>query len=243
MPAKTVPAAARSLWRKNLGQGLGLRDQPGWFVVFHDLVSGLEYIRSSSDLFAQGLAIELDAYQTHVFIDFKEMAEDPVGHLGRLAAYLQGRGVASLDKAGREMALLPLHRALRDLCRPELLARQLQVFQGRPGSKKEGELWQELENKIAVLMLQSAFQADDNDGGRKTTETVIEDLLTLRTVFRPGAEDEKIPLAPATVSAGYLRSVFMKKTRTGKLFVLWIYLRGLIAAGTGQAPDWKARSC
>ncbi|MCJ7523952.1 MAG: alpha-amylase family glycosyl hydrolase [Candidatus Aminicenantes bacterium] len=235
------PGGARSLWRKNLGQGLGLSDQPGWFVVFHDLVSGLEYIRSNSDLFAQGLAIELNAYQTHVFIDFKEMAEDSVGHLARLAAYLQGRGVASLEKAGREMALLPLHRALRELCQPELLARQLRVFQGRPGSKKEGELWQELENKIAVLMLQSAFQADDREGGRKTTETVIEDLLTLRTVFRPAGEDEKIPLAPAMVSGGYLRSVFMKKPRTSKLFVLWIYLRGLIAIGTGQAPDWKAR--
>ncbi|HUU05686.1 MAG TPA: alpha-amylase family glycosyl hydrolase [Patescibacteria group bacterium] len=235
------PGGARSLQRKNLGQGLGLRDQPGWFVVFHDLVSGLEYICRNSDLFAQGLAIELSAYQTHVFIDFREMAEDNVGHLARLAAYLQGRGVASLEKAGREIALLPLHRALRELCQPEIIARQLDVFQGRPGSKKEGELWQELEEKIAVLMLQSAYQADEREGGRKTAETIIEDLLKLRTLCQPRGEDEKIPLALAKASGEYLRNEFTAKPRTSKLFILWIYLRGLIAIGTGQTPDWKAR--
>ena len=231
------PGGARALQRKNLGQGLGLRDQPGWFVVFHDLVSGLKYIRGNSDLFAQGLAIELNAYQTHVFIDFREMAEDTDGHLARLAAYLQGRGVASLENAGREMALLPLHHALRELCHPEILARQLHVFHGRPGSKKEGELWQELEEKIKNLISHAPGQDKSAAGNRKAVEMLIEELFALRTLFRPDKGHSKKAADDVQTTKKYLQKQFRENGESARLFLLGLYARCLVEMDTEKRPD------
>ena len=70
---------SRSLVQKNIAQGLDLPEGQNQFVVFRDLVSQLKYIRNCRQLHAQGLAIELGSYQTHVFIDFKEMTDDASG--------------------------------------------------------------------------------------------------------------------------------------------------------------------
>jgi len=232
------PGGVRSLLQKNLGQGLGLRDEPGWFVSFRDLVSGLEYIRSNSNLFAQGLAIELNAYQTHVFLDFKEMADDAGGHLARLAVYLQGRGIASLETAGRKIFLQPLHNALHELCQPDILARQLEVFHGRPGSKKEGALWQELEEKINILIIQAAMQALTGSASRKAAEAIIEDLLALRSLFRPHrGRPSKAPGDSATAKR-YLQENLREHPQSERLLILWFYIR----RATGPATEkWPSR--
>ena len=240
------PGGARSLLRKNLGQGLGLHDEPGWFVAFRDLVSGLEYIRSNRDLFARGLSIELNAYQIHVFLDFREMADDAGGHLSRLAAYLQGRGVASLERAGREISLQLLHNALRELCRPEIMERQLAIFHGRPGSKKENALWQELEVKIVILIFQAAAQARTGTANNKAAEAAIEDLLALRSLFRSDrgrpprrGHAPKVP-GDSTTAKKYLQKQFREKAESERLFLLWLYVRRLVEPGTEKRPDDRA---
>ena len=234
------PGGARSLLQKNLGQGLGLRDEPGWFVSFRDLVSGLEYIRCSRDLFALGLAIELNAYQTHVFLDFREMADDAGGHLARLAAYLQGRGVASLERAGREMSLQPLHNALRELCRSDILQRQLEIYHGRTRSKKEGTLWQELKEKIINLVSHARGNAKAAAGSRKTAEALLEDLLALRALFRPERGRPKKAAGDVPTAKKYLQKQFREKAESERLFLLWLYARCLVESGTEKRPDERA---
>jgi hypothetical protein len=231
------PGGARSLLQKNLGQGLGLRDELGWFVAFRDLVSGLEYIRCSRDLFAQGLSIELNAYQTHVFLDFREMAEDAGGHLARLTAYLHGRGVTNLEKAGREISLQPLHNALRELCQPDILARQLEVFHGRPGSKKENALWQELEAKIGILIFQAAALARTGTVSVKAAEAAIEDLLALRSIFRQ--DRGRLPKVPgiSTTAKKYLQEHFREHPQSERLLILWIYVRRATGLATEKWPS------
>ena len=56
----------------------------------------------------------LDAYQGHVFWEFRELADGVAGQWRRLAERLGGRGVASLDEALREL-LLERHEPLRAL--------------------------------------------------------------------------------------------------------------------------------
>ncbi len=151
LPPRTPPAA-RSPWcRRTSAPGWGCVPKPGKFVVFRDLVTGLAYIRASGELCASGLFLELAAYQSHVFLDFRERVDDADGRLFRLAAYLGGRGCASLEIAEREMALQPLHEALRDLCRPERMERLATLFLEPPGSGEEKELGQDLEGTIGDL--------------------------------------------------------------------------------------------
>jgi glycosidase len=222
----------RSLKRRDLGQGLGLRNEPGWFAVFRDMVSGLEYIRPSGELCAQGMFVELHAYQTHVFLDFREMADDADGQLAQLAAHQQGRGFAGLESARREMALRPLHGALRELCRLEVVDRQRAIAHGLPGTREENALWQELEEKISALMFQAAVQAKDAKNGAGAAEAAIGDLMAWRALFLP----ENPRSGGATAAAKkYLRTHFLEHHQGERLFLVWCLLR----RATGLAPEGK----
>ncbi len=99
----------------SLGAGLGLRSEPGLYTIFRDVISGLEYIRPSQELHDQGLYIALEAYQFHVFMDFREVQEDLWHHYGELVGYLNGRGVPSIEDALKEVFLQAVHHPFREL--------------------------------------------------------------------------------------------------------------------------------
>ncbi len=103
------------LVQQRLAQGLQLSDDDRTFVIFRDLVTGLEYIRNSRELVDQGLYVELSAYQRHVFLDFRDVQDNELGHYGQLAAVLRGQGVPSVEEAVKELYLQPLHHAFRQL--------------------------------------------------------------------------------------------------------------------------------
>jgi hypothetical protein len=207
------------------------------FVVFQDLVTQLKYIRNCRQLHTQGLAIELGSYQTHVFMDFREMTDDAEGQLDRLTAYLQGGGVASLERAGREMTLQPLHSALRELCQPEMMARQLEVFHGRPGSKKESALWQELEEKIKKLLSHASGNTPAAAESPNALETLLDDLLALRTVFRTDKGRIEKVSGDFPAAKKYLQKLFGGKAESERLCLLWLYTRGLVGEGNEKRPD------
>ena len=68
------------------------------WLAFRDARAGLEYLRAVGDLRDRGLHLALHAYETHVFGEFRELA-DPAGVWRRLADRLGERGVPSLDEA------------------------------------------------------------------------------------------------------------------------------------------------
>jgi hypothetical protein len=112
---KTGQGDERRLTQTNLGEGLGLHDDGNYFAIFRDQRSGLEYIRSSRDLFARGLYVQLDAYQCHVFLDWREVRDDEARSYANLNSYLDGRGVPSVEDALREIFLQPIHSAFKEL--------------------------------------------------------------------------------------------------------------------------------
>jgi len=113
----------RALVQKSLGEGLGLHNQDGNFCVFRDHLTRLEYIRSSRELHENGMYVELGAYQRHVFLGFRELQDNVWQHYAHLAAYLDGRGVPSIDEALKETFLQPIHRAFTELVNPTLFRR------------------------------------------------------------------------------------------------------------------------
>jgi hypothetical protein len=113
--ARKSASGAKRLVRRSLAEGLGLPDDPSMFVTFRDARTGLAYLRSCRDVRERGLWMALDAYQGHVFWEFRELADGVAGQWRRLAERLGGRGVASLDEALRELLLEPVHEPLRAL--------------------------------------------------------------------------------------------------------------------------------
>ncbi|MBC7186973.1 MAG: alpha-amylase [Calditrichaeota bacterium] len=102
---------SRQLLQKSLGEGLALHAGEEFYVIFRDHVSGMEYLRSSKRLWEQGLYVELAGYQYHVFLDFREVKDDPLRRYAQLEAFLNGSGVPSIEQAMRELFLRPLHEA------------------------------------------------------------------------------------------------------------------------------------
>ncbi|WP_169238046.1 alpha-amylase family glycosyl hydrolase [Candidatus Roseilinea sp. NK_OTU-006] len=117
------PADKKVLVRSTLGEALGLHDDAEHFVVFHDAISGLEFIRSSRELCARGLHMALRAYEYHVFDRINEVREDAAHPYAELDARLQGRWVASISEELEIVRLTPVARAYRRLVDADLMKR------------------------------------------------------------------------------------------------------------------------
>ncbi len=109
---KSVDGSKR-LVRRSLAEGLGLTNEAGAFVIFRDARTGLESIRSCRALWEHGLHLSLDAYETHVYWEFREVHDGVAGQWSRLAERLGGAGVPAMDEALRELQLEPVHGPLR----------------------------------------------------------------------------------------------------------------------------------
>jgi glycosidase len=105
----------RQLTQRGLGEGLGLRNDPGYYTIFRDHRSGLEFIRNSSDIHDKGVYVELSGYQYHVFLDFREVQDNEWHHYGNLARYLDGRGVPNIEEALKETFLQPIHYPFKEI--------------------------------------------------------------------------------------------------------------------------------
>jgi hypothetical protein len=98
-----------------LADALGIQSGSDYYYVFKDHKSGLEYIRSGSELAHNGLFVPLKAFQYCIFMDFREIRDSRVGNYGKLAQAMGGRGVPSMDEALKELVFAPIHDPFRHL--------------------------------------------------------------------------------------------------------------------------------
>ena len=110
--AEKGPDGEKHLVRSTLAEGLGLTDAPGAVAVYRDVLAGLEHIKEISDLRAHGFRVVLDAYATHVYLGWREVAGEAAAEYRALAAELGGAGVPSVETALVERRLRPLHDAV-----------------------------------------------------------------------------------------------------------------------------------
>ena len=154
----------RVLVQKTLGEGLGLRDEPDYFCVFRDAVTGLEYIRSSQELCQSGLYVELEAYKCHVFLDWREVVDNEWRQYAYLAAYLNGRGVPSIEEALREVFLQPVLQPFRDLVNAGTFQWLADNRVSEPGDQPDPELVAEVERRGLHLLRQIVQFAAGSEG-------------------------------------------------------------------------------
>jgi glycosidase len=105
---------SKRLVRRTLAEGLGLADGPAddrW-LAYREQRTGLEYLRSVTEIRDRGIHLSLHAYETRVLWELREV-HDSAHIWRRLAERLDGRGVPSLEEALRDMQLGPVHAALR----------------------------------------------------------------------------------------------------------------------------------
>ena len=97
-----------------VGEGLQVNKEYD-FVIFKDIVSNLEYIRSTQNIYNHGLFFNLQAYQTHVLLDFRQVKEDEWQSYRQLCDYLDGNGVPKIEIAMQELRLQPVQKPLKEI--------------------------------------------------------------------------------------------------------------------------------
>jgi len=80
-----------------LGEGLGLSNEKDCYIIFRDHINGLEYIRNCKDIYEKGLFLELKAYQSSVFIEFREVRDSDEKPYSRIYQSLNGKGVPKIS--------------------------------------------------------------------------------------------------------------------------------------------------
>jgi glycosidase len=126
---KNVQDGTRVLSSESLGNGIRLNSGANFFTIFKDHITNLEYIRKNSDLFDKGLFMELGPYGYNVFINFYEIQDNEKQHYASLNAYLNGRGVPSIDDALREVFLQPVHRSFGELVNAHTLRKFIEIYE------------------------------------------------------------------------------------------------------------------
>jgi hypothetical protein len=103
------------LIQRTLGDGLSLRNDGSYYCIFRDHNSGLEYIRSSKEIHEKGLYLDLGAYHSAVFLDFREVQDVESQRYALLHDFLAGKGVDNIEVTLQELIYHSLHDAFKEL--------------------------------------------------------------------------------------------------------------------------------
>ncbi len=199
----TGAGGERALAQRDLGEGLDLSADEDAYTIFRDHVSGLETIRSSKELCEKGLYLELGAYTCHVFLDFREVRDSEWRQYADLTAYLDGRGVPSVDEALREIFLQPIHRPFEDLVNAATF-RRLQESTADTAT----ETLDEVERSVLEL-LRAARQIAGGDGDEAAIAGDVRRKLEIVLQF---PEFPQVPLMDEiTASASELREYLRQR--------------------------------
>jgi glycosidase len=143
---------SKRIVQQTLGDALSLHRDEQYFTIFCDNLSGLEYIRSSKELCEQGLYVELAAYKYHVFLDFREVHDNEWRHYEHIMAYLNGRGVPSVEAALMEILLQPVHQPFMKLVDAHLFRQLMRERVTKVDAAPDEMLLEEIEGKTRVLL-------------------------------------------------------------------------------------------
>jgi glycosidase len=221
---KTGEGDERKLIQKDLGEGLGLHDDQAYFSIFRDNATGLEYIRNSEELCKKGLYVELGAYKYHVFIDFREVQDNPWRHYAQIANVLNGHGVPNIEEALREMLLQPLQDAFKGLVNVDTFRRLMEARITPPQAKVDQKLMEEIEKKMTHLLQ----EAKRLSGGREDEMTIVQEIrrkleailyLPIMTSRYPRLQPKGIKAAAEYIHKKLNDSIYTRGTLFGWLFV------------------------
>jgi len=213
----------RTLVQKSLGEGLALRRDENVFTIFRDHLTGLEYIRNNRELWDSGLYVELNAYRTHVFLDFRQVEDNEWHGYAQLAGYLDGRGVPSIDEAMREVFLRPIHGPFRALVNGERFRRWIAARLRQPDDELPETTGDEVEEGMARLLAE-ARRLTGGSGDEATiarqVRRELEALLALPVL------PERLP-ALDEAAADFLRAQLDDSPATWGALLSWLFVHAL----------------
>ena len=141
-----------TVWiKKNLGAAWNLQNDPEYFVIFRDEISGLEFIRNSNEIHNKGLFQDLGAFKYAVYLNIYEVKDDKEKHYSKLAKYLQGGGVENIQHSLKRIELLPLLESFNTYYDWNVLSQLLQITNLKDYAEFKLELLSRIEDFLETL--------------------------------------------------------------------------------------------
>jgi hypothetical protein len=114
--------------KDSLSEALAIHGESQYFTLLREQKSNLWYIRSSKAICEDGFFISLKGYETQVFLDIYEVADDVSGNSNgwqkrwsRLNNDLNGRGVPDPEAEIKDIFLGELYYRFSELIKPEII--------------------------------------------------------------------------------------------------------------------------
>lgn len=142
---KRFPGDERRIITTTLAESLELTNDSDYFCVLKGFHNGLSYIRSSEEMYEQGLQLLLEGYETQIFIDIFEL-HDTDGIYCRLCEHLDGKGVQDIELEAKRIRLHAIHTAAEPLVSEHATSLINSVL---AGSKDAAELLKSILRKVA----------------------------------------------------------------------------------------------
>jgi glycosidase len=169
-----ISKANNTLIQKSIGEGLQLHNDNNYYCVFRDHTTGLEYIRSSKEIYERGLFIEIGAYHYHVFLDIHEIKDDETKQFKRLTEYLNGQGVPSITEAGIELLLQQIHYPTQKLVNPDRFRELFSIQTSPQNLEKIDQISGKIEQDLNELFSQiKSFIGTDKEISTLRAEIIV----------------------------------------------------------------------
>jgi len=245
--AEKLPGGQKRLARSTLASALGLYGGGlrGHFVVMREQRSNLWFIRRSDDIAREGLAVLLDGYQSQVFLDFFEVADDERGIYAAVHDKLGGAGTPDFSAAVQDEALKELYTALDDLLSPALFAYIRSLPEGKPTMSRASALKSARQAALAFYAaLRAILREEAAEGGlpgdpqprkNRKLDASSQEAARLKALARTDASAAKAAAARFLGSLANLASLGLgcasEKSRTKAPVV---FARELARPGTAE---------
>ncbi len=228
----------RTLQQNQLGNAFNLHNDGRYFTIFREHNSGLEYIRNSKEIVDNGMHVSLNAFQCQVFMEFRELEDNQWNHYSSLAAYLNGRGVPSIEEALRQTFLRPVHHSFREIANPGAFRYILASKFTAPTDTVPEKLHEEFENKYRNLLDEiRKFTSGKGDTEKEVIRMAdgLEYLLSMHML------DRRVKCNQAQKAQEALKRIskhFSRKDRNWFTLLSWYFIHRLgSAASTDTVPE------
>jgi glycosidase len=170
--------------QRSLAEGLHLHPETGYYVIFKDHISGLEYIRTSKEIADNGMFFNLNAYEYHVFMNIYEIQDDKWHSYQKIYNALNGQGVTSIESAIREFFLQPVANPFKEIANHGYFAYLLDQINAEEKPDQEKILNEASEKFIHLLSGVAKFKTlplDHLQVLEKEFQTKFTALITLNS--------------------------------------------------------------
>lgn len=228
----------RPLIRKNLSECLGISPTPGSYVIFRDHIRGLQYIRSSTELYENGLPVNLNAYECQVFLDFRQVVDDRSKSYSQLCATLGGRGIPDIELALREMNFQPVLLPFQELANKGYLTHLFTNRILKKGIKVPPALSAEFRSKLSPLIEGAARLAGMETDTASVVNAKVKELETILSLPVMESQYPHPPGARYKKAFEIINSTCLQDENSWLALFAWLFLSPLESLAAGEsAPE------